>query len=70
MNIGCDWFNMMFLHQGSLMKSTKEPNFKLSVIIFFANNFGWPVWKSFLLGIDNFMEWSTWFGKPMLVTPK
>ena len=70
MNVCGDWFYVMLLHQGSLVKATKESNFKLSISVFFANNFGWPIGKSFLLGIYNFVEWSTRFGKPMFVSPK
>lgn len=69
MNVGCYGFNVMFLHQGSLMKTSKESDLKLTISILFANNLGRPVRESLLLGIYNLMERSTWLSKPVFIAP-
>ena len=70
MNVGCYGFNVMLLHQGSLMKTSKESDLKLPISIFLANNLGGPVREPLLLGINNLVERSTWLSKPVFIAPE
>ena len=70
MNVGGDWFDVMFLHQSSLMEATKESDLKLSVSCLLSNHFGRPVRETFLFGVHNLMEWSAGLGKPIFVVPE
>ena len=70
MNVGGDWFDVMFLHQSSLMEATKEPDFNLSVSRLLSDHFRRPVRETFLLGVHNLVEWSARLGKPIFVVPE
>ena len=70
MNVGCYGFNVMLLHQGSLMKTSKESDLKLPISILLAYNLGGPVREPLLLGINNLVERSTWLSKPVFIAPE
>ena len=69
MNVGGDWFDVMFLYQSSLMEATKESDLQLSVSRFLSDHFGRPVGETLLFGVDNLVERSTGLGKPIFVVP-
>ena len=69
MNVGGDWFDVMFLHQSSLMEATKESDLQLSVSRFLSDHFGRPVGETLLFGVDNLVERSAGLGKPIFVVP-
>ena len=69
MNIGGDWFDVVFLHQSSLMEATKESDLKLCVSGFLSDHFSRPVGKTFLFGVHNLVERSAGLGKPIFVVP-
>ena len=70
MDIGGDWFNVVFLHKSSLMETTEESDLKLSVTGFLSDHFSRPVGKTFLFGVHNLVERSAGLGKPILVVPE
>ena len=69
MNVGGDWFNVMFLHQSSLMEATKESDLQLSISRFLSDHFSRPVGETLLFGVDNLVERSAGLGKPIFVVP-
>ena len=69
MNIGGDWFNVVFLHQSSLMEATKESDLQLSIIRFLPDHFSRPVREALLFGVHNLVERSAGLGKPIFVVP-
>ena len=70
MNVGGDWFDVVFLHQSSLMEATKESDLKLSVSGFLSDHFSRPVGETFLLGVYNLVERTARLGKPIFVVPR
>ena len=69
MNVGGDRFDVMFLHQSSLMEATKESDLQLSVSRFLPDHFSRPVGETLLFGVDNLVERSAGLGKPIFVVP-
>lgn len=69
--VGRDWLDVVFLHQGPLVKPSKEPNLNLTITVLLGpNHLGRPVRETFLLGIHNVMERPAGLGEPVLVPPK
>lgn len=55
MNVDGDRLHAPLLYDGFLMVQPEEPDFVN--VVFGRHDFGWPVRKSLLFGVDELVEW-------------